>query len=85
MAIAGETRGRTVAGCPSLGPAVRLTWAIEFAKKIGVRYPLAMATDEVTKKFGGIEGLPTTLAYDRKGILRKKIIDLHTPIRLRRT
>ena len=33
-----------------------------------------MATDEVTKKFGGIEGLLTTLAYDRKGILRKKII-----------
>jgi thiol-disulfide isomerase/thioredoxin len=46
----------------------------EFAKKIGVRYPLAAATDDVTKKFGGIEGLPTTLLYDRQGILRKKVI-----------
>ena len=47
---------------------------LEFAKKIGVRYPLAVATDDMTKKFGGIEGLPTTLLYDRQGILRKKII-----------
>jgi thiol-disulfide isomerase/thioredoxin len=47
---------------------------LEFAKKIGVRYPLAVATDDVTKKFGGIEGLPTTLLYDRQGILRRKVI-----------
>ena len=33
-----------------------------------------MATDDMAKKFGGIEGLPTTLLYDRRGILRKKII-----------
>jgi len=25
-------------------------------------------------KFGGIEGLPTTMLYDRHGILRKEII-----------
>lgn len=47
---------------------------VVFAKKIGVRYPLAVATDDLTKKFGGIEGLPTTLLYDRQGILRKKVI-----------
>jgi thiol-disulfide isomerase/thioredoxin len=47
---------------------------LEFAKKIGVGYPLALATDDMTKKFGGIEGLPTTLLYDRKGILRRKVI-----------
>lgn len=47
---------------------------LAFANKIGVRYPLAVATDDVTKKFGGIEGLPTTLLYDRQGILRKKVI-----------
>lgn len=45
-----------------------------FAKKIGVRYPLAIATEEVKQKFGGIEGLPTTLLYDRQGLLRKKVI-----------
>jgi hypothetical protein len=47
---------------------------VQFAKKIGVRYPLAVATDDVKQKFGGIEGLPTTLLYDRRGILRKKVI-----------
>jgi hypothetical protein len=41
---------------------------------LGTHYPLAVATDEVKNKFGGIEGLPTTLIYDRQGILRQKII-----------
>jgi len=45
-----------------------------FAKKIGVRYPLAVAADDLEQKFGGIEGLPTTMLYDRQGILRKKVI-----------
>jgi thiol-disulfide isomerase/thioredoxin len=47
---------------------------ITFAKKISVRYPLAVASEELRQKFGGIEGLPTTLLYDRQGILRQKII-----------
>ncbi len=45
-----------------------------FAKKIGAHYPLAVAPDELKQKFGGIEGLPTTLLYDRQGILRQKVI-----------
>ena len=47
---------------------------LKFAKKIGVHYPLAVATVDLKQKFGGIEGLPTTLLYDRQGILRKKVI-----------
>jgi thiol-disulfide isomerase/thioredoxin len=45
-----------------------------FARRLGIRYPLAVATDEIKNKFGGIEGLPTTLIYNRQGILRQKII-----------
>jgi thiol-disulfide isomerase/thioredoxin len=45
-----------------------------FAKKMGVRYPLAVAAEELKQKFGGIEGLPTTMLYDRQGVLRKKVI-----------
>jgi|SRR5271169_1492260 len=45
-----------------------------FAKKIGVRYPLAVAPDGLRQRFGGIEGLPTTMLYDRQGILREKVI-----------
>lgn len=47
---------------------------LRFAKKIGVRYPLAVATDDLKQKFGGIEGLPTTMLFDRDGILRQKVI-----------
>lgn len=47
---------------------------LQFAKAIGVRYPLAIATDDLKQKFGGIEGLPTTMLYDRQGILRMKVI-----------
>ena len=47
---------------------------LEFAHNIGVRYPLAGASGDLKQKFGGIEGLPTTLLYDRQGILRKKVI-----------
>jgi thiol-disulfide isomerase/thioredoxin len=47
---------------------------VKFAKKIGVKYPLAVATDDLKQKFGGVEGLPTTLLYDRKGVLRQKVV-----------
>jgi thiol-disulfide isomerase/thioredoxin len=47
---------------------------LKFARRIGVHYPLAVAPDELKEKFGGVEGLPTTMLYDRQGILRKKII-----------
>jgi|SRR6516165_4941776 thiol-disulfide isomerase/thioredoxin len=47
---------------------------LQFAKSIGVRYPLAVATDDLKRKFGGIEGLPTTMLYDRSGALRRKVI-----------
>jgi thiol-disulfide isomerase/thioredoxin len=47
---------------------------VRFARKIGVHYPLALASDELKAKFGGIEGLPTTMLYDRSGVLREKII-----------
>jgi thiol-disulfide isomerase/thioredoxin len=47
---------------------------VVFAKRLGVRYPLAVAPDDLKQKFGGIEGLPTTMLYDRQGILQKKVV-----------
>jgi len=47
---------------------------IAFAKGIGVHYPLGVATDDLKQKFGGIEGLPTTMLYDRQGVLRMRVI-----------
>ena len=54
---------------------------LQFARKIGVRYPLAVAPDELKRRFGGIEGLPTTMLYDRQGLLRKKVVGFeHTEV-----
>ncbi|HEV2287459.1 MAG TPA: TlpA disulfide reductase family protein [Candidatus Acidoferrales bacterium] len=47
---------------------------LKFASRIGARYPLAVATGDLVREFGGIEGLPTTMLYDRQGILRDKIV-----------
>jgi|SRR2546430_3827662 len=47
---------------------------LSFARKIGVRYPLAVASDDLKRMFGGIEGLPTTMLFDRQGVLRQKVI-----------
>jgi hypothetical protein len=47
---------------------------LQFAKKAGVKYRLAVATEDIRNKFGGIEGLPTTMLYNREGILCKKVI-----------
>jgi thiol-disulfide isomerase/thioredoxin len=47
---------------------------LRFAQEAGVHYPLVVASPAITGKFGSILGLPTTLIYDRGGILRQKII-----------
>lgn len=47
---------------------------VQFARKIGVQYPLTIATEGLKQRFGGIEGLPTTMLYGRDGILRMKVV-----------
>jgi len=47
---------------------------LRFAKEIGVHYPLVSASSELIEKFSQVEGLPTTMVYDRQGVLRKKVI-----------
>ncbi len=46
----------------------------QVSQEIGVPIRSPVASGEAKNKFGGIEGLPTTMLYDRQGILRKKII-----------
>jgi hypothetical protein len=43
-----------------------------------VHYPLVVATDALLEKFGGLQGLPTTMLYDRQGVLHKKLSALNT-------
>jgi cytochrome c biogenesis protein CcmG, thiol:disulfide interchange protein DsbE len=47
---------------------------VRFAQQLGIRYPIAVGSEEIREKFGGVQGLPTTYIYDRQGILRNKII-----------
>lgn len=43
-----------------------------FAERLGMNYPLALATPEVIEAFGGIESIPTTFLIDREGRLRHR-------------
>lgn len=47
---------------------------LRFARKLGIHYPLAVASEDLKGRFGGIPGIPTTMIYDRQGILREKVI-----------
>lgn len=49
---------------------------LQFASKIGVHYPLAVATEDVKQRFRGSEGLPTTIIYERQGIRRTKVVGM---------
>ncbi len=39
----------------------------EFAKKMGVNYPILVGTEKVADLYGGVEGLPTSFFIDRSG------------------
>ena len=41
--------------------------AAEFAKKMGINYPILVGTERVEDLYGGIGGLPTTFFIDRSG------------------
>ncbi len=47
---------------------------IGFLKQLGVHYPIAVGSEDIRNKFGGLQGLPTTIIYDRYGVLRHKVI-----------
>src|SRR6266481_1352867 len=43
----------------------------EFAKKLGVNYPILIGTEKVADLYGGLEGLPVSFFVDRTG----KVVD----------
>jgi cytochrome c biogenesis protein CcmG/thiol:disulfide interchange protein DsbE len=40
---------------------------LAFARQNGMNYPVLLGSDEVSMKYGGIEGIPTTFIIDRDG------------------
>jgi thiol-disulfide isomerase/thioredoxin len=51
-----------------------------FAKKYGVNYPVALATNELRIQFGGIPALPTSFIIDDQGRVVQKHIGLRDPV-----
>jgi thiol-disulfide isomerase/thioredoxin len=55
----------------------------EFAAERGVTYPIAMATAEMVRAFGGYPGLPTSYLIDRDGRVRHRIVGFYSEPALR--
>ena len=51
----------------------------QFAEKMQINYPVAMASHELQDKFGGILGLPTSFILDTEGRVVQKHIGLRDP------
>jgi thiol-disulfide isomerase/thioredoxin len=51
----------------------------KFAKRYGINYPVAIATDEMRAQFGGVPALPTSFMIDTQGHVVQKHIGLRDP------
>ncbi|OGS46814.1 MAG: hypothetical protein A2539_09740 [Elusimicrobia bacterium RIFOXYD2_FULL_34_15] len=49
----------------------------EFLEKMQVNYPIVMGNREITQKYGGIRGIPTTIFIDKKGNMVETIVGYH--------
>ena len=54
------------------GPAV----VKKFVEKVGINYPVVIGDEAMSKKFGGIEGFPTTFVIDRQGRMVRQFLGL---------
>jgi thiol-disulfide isomerase/thioredoxin len=51
----------------------------KFAKRYGINYPVAMATEDMRIEFGGVPALPTSFIIDVQGRVVQKHIGLRDP------
>ena len=68
-------------GLEILGLSVDETTApalIEWTKKIGVNYPIALATPEIVTAYEPGDFIPATIVIDRKGMIRYRQAELMT-------
>jgi cytochrome c biogenesis protein CcmG/thiol:disulfide interchange protein DsbE len=52
----------------------------ELAEKFGINYPVAIATDDIRFKYGGIAALPTSFLLDSEGRIVQKHEGLRDPL-----
>jgi thiol-disulfide isomerase/thioredoxin len=51
----------------------------EFVEKVGINYPVAIASDDIRFEYGGIAALPTSFVLDSKGRIVQKHEGLRDP------
>jgi cytochrome c biogenesis protein CcmG/thiol:disulfide interchange protein DsbE len=51
----------------------------EFVKRMGINYPVVMATPELIAAYGGVAALPTTFVVDTEGRVVQKHLGLYSP------
>jgi thiol-disulfide isomerase/thioredoxin len=50
----------------------------QFSEKAGINYPVVMATQDISRGFGGVPALPTTFMVDQKTGVVQKHVGLHS-------
>lgn len=49
-----------------------------FARRLGVNYPVVMATNAIQAKFGAVPAVPTTFVIDRQGQIVQRDVGVHS-------
>ncbi len=55
----------------------------DFVRARGITYPVAMASRELQRRYGGIEALPQSFLLDRRGRVRKRVVGIFSEAALR--
>ena len=71
LGVAMDDEGKKV-----VEPFVRETKFDVDGRQMTMNYPIMLGNDEITSKFGGLFGLPTSIVISREGKIRKKYIGL---------
>ena len=71
LGVAMDDEGKSV-----VGPYVEKTQFDVDGKKVPMNYPIVIGNDDLSSKFGGLIGLPTTVVVGRDGKIHKRFLGL---------
>jgi thiol-disulfide isomerase/thioredoxin len=71
LGVAMDDEGKSV-----VGPYVEKTQFDVDGKKMVMNYPIVIGSDDLSSKFGGLIGLPTTVVLGRNGKVHKRFLGL---------
>jgi cytochrome c biogenesis protein CcmG/thiol:disulfide interchange protein DsbE len=71
LGVAMDDEGKSV-----VGPYVEKTQFDVDGKKMTMNYPIVIGNDDLSSKFGGLIGLPTTMVVSRDGKIHKRFLGM---------